>query len=454
MQLDDQQRCFVALIPERPRHGEAACSEGSGGVVGLRLKGKGPGGERLEAHPPLLRRVSGRSRWGDFAYQPVVARQGRRVTREHQLPLALMALLLEKYQQGSVSDMLVIGGTDRLERHRVGFSSGLRKQLAASLRKLTADLERKDPPALALDRRKCCLCSWRMVCNEVAKEEGHLSEVSGIGAKRLEILQQLGINGLNDLAEADPLQLAARIEPFGEQHVEVVWGLVAQARCQRDGHCERLQCSEALPELSNAPGVLVYDIESDPDCRHDFLHGFLCLHRKLDDSWSLQTATYHPILVLPEHNEQHSWARLNRFLARYKDWPILHYGETESISLSRMARRQGVSEKQIVNLRNRFVDVHARLRSTWRLPLNSYGLKAVASWRGFRWGKSGVDGARALLWWRKWRGSGPKSRGNRHSLSWIFEYNRDDCLATWEVANWLLDQDDEIVFRASEKGGG
>ena len=97
--LDDQQRCFVALLPRKPGHGIAACAAGAEAVVGLRLKGLGPSAEPLEAHPPLLRRVTGQSRWGDFAYQPVLARQGRRTTREHQLPLTLMALLLEQIQQ-------------------------------------------------------------------------------------------------------------------------------------------------------------------------------------------------------------------------------------------------------------------------------------------------------------------------------------------------------------------
>ena len=35
----------------------------------------------------------------------------------------------------------------------------------------------------------------------------------------------------------------------------------------------------SLPDLAQAPGVLIYDIESDPDARDDFLHGFLRLGR-------------------------------------------------------------------------------------------------------------------------------------------------------------------------------
>ena len=156
-------------------------------MVGLRLKGLGPSGEPVEAHPPLLRRVKSQSRWGAFAYQPVLARQGRRTTREHQLPLALMALLLEQEQQGDVSSMLVLGGGGRrLEQERVHLANSLRRQLSEGLRKLRADLE-QPLPSLAADRHKCSLCSWRVVCNAVAAEEGHLVGVRH-RAKRREML--------------------------------------------------------------------------------------------------------------------------------------------------------------------------------------------------------------------------------------------------------------------------
>ena len=412
-------------------------------MLGLRLKGAGPSGERVEAHPPLLLRVAGHSRWGPFAYQPVLARQGRRITREHQLPLALMGHLLELYQAGPVPELLVLGGGGRgLQRERIRLTSGLRKQLGEALRKLKADLERAQPPALAADRRKCTLCSWRESCSRVAAADGHLSEVSGIGAKRRDMLQELGIHGLNDLASANPERLAVQMERFGEQHGDVAGALVAQAIAQRDDLVERLDSTLALPELQRAPGVLLYDIESDPDARHDFLHGFLRLPRQSDGGWDLAAATYHPLLVLAEHGEQRSWLRLQRLLSRYEGWPILHYGETETLSLRRLAQRQGASDAQLRRLKRSLIDVHARIRSHWRLPLSSYGLKSVAAWRGFRWSQSGVDGARALLWWRHWVGEGPKRRGSRHGLAWIFRYNQDDCRATWAVAEWLLKEDD------------
>ncbi|MFL0740369.1 MAG: TM0106 family RecB-like putative nuclease, partial [Prochlorococcus sp.] len=408
LQLDDQQRNFVALLPRKPSRGLNACSQGAAGVVGLRLKGLDPAGQPLEAHPPLLQRVDGRSRWGDFAYRPVIARQGRRLTREHRLTLALVGRLLETLQAAPVAEGLAVAGAGRsLHLERVSLEGGLQRQLADALAKLAGDLLLSDPPPLVADRRKCKLCSWRGVCDAVASAEGHLSEVSGIGSRRRQMLQELGILGLQDLAAADPGDLGSRLERFGEQHGEVAHQLVAQARVQRDGRCERLDSSLALPELINAPGVLLYDIESDPDARDDFLHGFVRLSRRLDGSWDLKGAKYHPFLVIYEHGEASCWQRLQRMLNNYPDWPVMHYGETESLNLLRMAQRQGAADVELAALRARLIDVHERVRGHWRLPLNSYGLKSVASWLDFCWQQVGVDGARALLWWRQWRGSGP-----------------------------------------------
>ena len=444
LQLDDQQRSFVALLPEKPARGLAALEQGAAAAVGVRLRGAGPAGCGwwLEAHPPLLQRVSGQSRWGSFAYWPVLARQGRRLTREHRLPLALAGRLLEPLQGAAVPEALAVAGAGRrLEKERLPLNSSLQRQLDEALRKLAQDLLRPNPPALAADRRKCTLCSWRGVCNAEAAAEGHLSEVSGIGAKRREMLQELGFARLADLAAADPQQLALQLERFGEQHGAIAAPLVAQARAQRDGRVEHLGSGPALPELGSAPGVLLYDIESDPDARDDFLHGFVRLPRSDTGGWDLAAATYHPVLVLQEHGETRCWERLQAFLSRYPDWPLLHYGETESLALVRMAQRQGLAEGELATIRARMVDVHDRLRRHWRLPLNSYGLKTVAAWRGFRWRQQGVDGARALLWWRQWRGSGRHDRGHVQALRWIFTYNHDDSLATWAVAQWLLCQD-------------
>ncbi len=446
--LDEQRRSFSSLFPQRPQRGEAAALAAAPAVVGLRLRGLTNAGQILEAHPPLLQLVEGRSRWGEHAYRPVIFRQGRRTTREHRLMLTLWGQLLGEDQGAVVRSGLVLSGVGRaLQQETLPLSGGLPRQLEEALDRLEKDLAASQPPPLVADRKKCVLCGWRRACDQVAAAEGHLSEVSGIGAKRRDLLQSLGIDRLATLAAANPEQLAADLLVHGEQHADVAEQLVTQARVQRDGLPLRRDASAALPELAAAPGVLIYDIESDPDARDDFLHGFLRLARGVDGAWgdsvAAAQAPYQPLLALHEHGEERLWRRLQRLLAAYPGWPVLHYGETELLAVVRLAQRQGASERQIADLRARLVDVHQRLRRHWWMPTNGYGLKPVASWLGFQWRQSGVDGARALLWWRRWRLGlgGAQDRGSRQNLRRIFRYNHDDALATWAVAHWLLSQD-------------
>ena len=452
--LQEQLASFQALLPSRPGRGEAACAAAAAGVVGLRLKGRGPQGLPLEAHPALLERIEGSSRWGDYSYRPVLARQGYRLTREHRLQMALWGRLLGELQQAPVDHGLVVAGGDRqLQQERLALTSSLQRQLDDSLERLAADLTLASPPALVNDRKKCTLCSWRGLCDAEARAEGHLSEVSGIGGKRREMLLEQGITSLAQLAGSDPERLAEQLEVHGEQHRAIAAELVAQARVQASGVPQRLEDPtrlEPLPELAQAPGVLLYDIESDPDARDDFLHGFVVVPRLAAGGWpalaelTAETCRYQPLLALHEHGEQRLWLRLRRLLAAYPGWPVLHYGETEAVGLVRLAQRQGASDAEIQRLRARLLDVHARLRQCWRLPVGSYGLKAVASWLGFRWSQAGVDGARCLLWWRQWRQDrhepGARGQAARASLQRIFQYNCDDSLATWAVVRWLLDQ--------------
>ncbi|MFO7628115.1 MAG: TM0106 family RecB-like putative nuclease [Prochlorococcaceae cyanobacterium] len=442
LQLEDQLASFQSLLPERPSHGEAACCSGSAGVVGLRLCARRSDGLAVEAHPVLLQRISGSSRWGAHCYRPVLGRQGYRLTREHRLQLALWGGLLAEHQQAPVPHGLVVAGRGTgLQQERLSLGESLQRQLDDSLRKLALDLERPSMPPLVSDRKKCTLCSWRRLCDGEAAAEGHLSEVSGIGGKRRELLLGLGIERLAALAASDPERLADQLEVHGEQHRELAAQLVAQARVQACGEPLQLNAAAALPELAAAPGVLLYDIESDPDARDDFLHGFVLVQRRADGSWPDpgEPSRYLPLLALYEHGEERLWRRLQRLLARYPHWPLLHYGETEVLALVRLAQRQGATDAELEALRRRCLDVHQRLRRHWLLPVSSYGLKGVAGWLGFSWSQSGVDGARCLLWWRQWRRARrPGDRRARRTLERIFRYNRDDSLATWAVAHWLL----------------
>ena len=101
-----------------------------------------------------------------------------------------------------------------------------------SLERINKDICKEDPPALTSDRKKCTLCSWKQLCDEKAKQEGDLSEVNGIGAKRKNILQEIGISNLNELASNSPIDLSKKLRKYGEAHEKVASQLINQPKVQ------------------------------------------------------------------------------------------------------------------------------------------------------------------------------------------------------------------------------
>ncbi len=440
LQLDHQEKSFAYFMNAQGAHtGIKACEEGKSFVRDLTIKCKTDKEQLIEGHPSLLQKINGLSKWGDFSYRPVVTRQGYKITREHRLLLTFTGILISNLQEAPVKEGMIVSQiNDIKDIQSINLSKQLEKNLLSYFPRINNDINSKEPPPITNNRRKCSVCSWQNLCNKEAKRQGHLSEVSGIGGKRVEILKEIGINDIKDLAKANIIDLEKKLYTYGEQHSGAAHQLVNQALVQINGKEKNINPSKALPELANAKGVLIYDIESDPDSRHDFLHGFVRLSFKEYSKTSQGKVNYQPILITDKNKEDSTWERLKRKINFSPDWPILHYGETEALAICKIAKNQGLSDTEVKKLKTRFIDIHARLRQHWLLPLNSYSLKAVASLFGFEWNQKGAEGPLALLWWRQWQASNTMNQRKFQHLERIFTYNKDDCLATWKITEWLL----------------
>ncbi len=444
LELIEQQKSFNAFLNCKPEKGLESLKKGALRISGVRLKGVLEENFYIEAHPEFLQRVDGNSIWGEFTYRPILARHGKKISRENRLILTLLSLLLEKVQKDPIKEGVVVSFREKsgLEVEKILIKESLKKQLFTTLYKLSKDLGSSKPPPISSDRKKCALCSWKEVCNIEAIKSDHLREVSGIGSKRQEILNTLNIRSISDLASQSSDKLTEEMLTFGKQHSVVAKKIISQAKSQRDGKAIRIKSEPSLPEIKSAPGVIIYDIESDPDSGEDFLHGFLSIKKSKENRWDLESAKYNPILVFKSYANKHIyWERIYSALSKYHGWPILHYGETESYSINRLAKLETVNTAKITLIKNQLIDIHPRVINFWRLPINSYGLKPVAGWLNFKWSQNGADGARALLWWRQWKDLNKISSNAHHKLNNIFKYNRDDCIATWIVASWLIKED-------------
>ncbi len=442
LQLNNQKECFSFLHQKSYGIGIKACKAGKNIAYGLRIQYPCSPSQNLKANLPLVKKTTGESIWGDYSYLPVFARQGKNLTREHILTLAMRGKLLSELQESPVLKGLILYKKNKtINIEKVRIQKEVNKDLMESIIRVSKDLELKNPPPITSNRKKCTICSWKKVCNKEATDEGHLSEVSGIGAKRKLFLMQLGINNMKELSNMDHNDLKEGLNRFGLQHGEISKQIILQSNSQIRKKPQRINPQKVINRFKDAPGFLVYDIESDPDINHDFLHGFIRFPKSIEDCIQIEKIKYQPLLNVKNDSEKLSWKRIQKKINRENSFPILHYGETEPISLLKLAKNQGYNSEELETLKNRFIDIHLLIKEYWCLPVRNYSLKSVAEFIGFRWNQEGADGARALLWWRQWKKSRKHNKLFSRNLNSIFQYNRDDCLATLMIAKWLINHD-------------
>ena len=439
LQLNHQIDCFHNLSQKSYGIGIQACEEGKNIAYGVRIKYPLIKNRIIKANLPMLRKTSGDSIWGNFSYQPILARQGKKITREHKLTLAMTGLLINHLQKYQVQKGLILHKENEVIKvEKIRLSDNINTDLIDSLLNLEKDIESRNPPPITSNRKKCTICSWRKDCDAVAIKEGSLSEVSGIGAKRQLLLNKIGIKNIEELAKIKPYKLKEKLEIFGTQHGDISKQIILQSQSQSTNRAIKLNPEIELNNLKKAKGLYIYDIESDPDIKHDFLHGFIRLPKNIKNEISLEKTKYSPLLNVEKNTESFLWKRITKKLSLNRDYPIIHYGETEPISLLKLGLRQGADPHEIEALKKRFIDIHLLIREYWCLPVRNYGLKSIAEWIGFEWKQTNVDGARALLWWRQWKKSRKINKMYSRNLNSIFEYNRDDCIATLMIAKWLI----------------
>ena len=441
LQLNHQIDCFNHLSQKSYGIGIQACEQGKNIAYGIRLKYHLKEKKIIKVNLPLIKKTSGESIWGNFSYQPVLARQGKKLTREHKLILSMAGLLIKDLQNTRVSTGLILHKENQnIRTEKIRLTDKMDKELFDILSSLEKDIESESPPPITSNRKKCTICSWRKECESEAVKEGSLSDLSGIGAKRENILLKIGIKNIDDLSKIKHYKLKEQLEKFGTQHGEISKQIILQSQSQIKNKAIRLKPKLVMNSLTEAKGFFIYDIESDPDIKHDFLHGFIRLPGSISDNLYLEKIKYSPLLNLDRNTESFLWKRIKRKIDNNKDFPILHYGETELISLLKLYENQGASSSEIDTLKKRLIDIHQLIREYWCLPVRNYGLKSISEWIGFKWQQSNADGARALLWWRQWKKSRRLNKMYSKNLKSIFNYNRDDCIATLMVANWLIDK--------------
>ena len=395
---------------------------------------------RWSGYPDFLLRVDEASALGGWSYEVLDAKLARVAKGEALLQLLLYSDLLAQVQGTRPERMhLALGGGDgpREASFRVVEYSAYYRAVRRRFETHAA----KPPDTYPDPVDHCALCDWKQGCADRRRADDHLSLVAGITRSQRRKLADRGVTTMADLGALD---LTAFPPLDGVSHDALV-RIREQARIQDQGRREGRRMHELITPVQEdkglaalpapSPGDLFFDLEGDAFAMNggfEYLFGAADRHGGYDGCWALD-----------EPAEKRTFERfVDRVTARWREYPgfhIYHYGAYETTAVKRLMSRYATREEEVDRLlRGRvFVDLHRVVRQGLRASVEGYSIKRLEPFYGFVRRVDLTTATRALVRFEAALESG-EAHGTANALRAEIEgYNRDDCLSTLRLAEWL-----------------
>lgn len=200
---------------------------------------------------------------------------------------------------------------------------------------------------------------------------------------------------------------------------------------------EALRGFAALPRPS--AGDLFLDFEGDPfafDQGLEYLIGTVTISEEgkpiYDSIWSFDPKSEKRAFI--EFIEKVKRARVAN-----PDMHIYHYAPYEPTATKHLAGRHGVCADDVDELLRAgvFVDLFRVVRQGLRASVESYSIKKMEAFYGFRRTVALRDATSSLQAFESVLTLRDNPEDAKEILNTIADYNRDDCLSTWQLREWL-----------------
>jgi len=401
----------------------------------------------------LLRVDDAHSDLGDWSYLVVDTKLASETRGGTVLQLCLYTRIVGDLQGRLPEEMWVVspGGFDAPERFRTSDYLAFARRIQAEL---TGAVDAPLPPEPAAPEpvTECDVCRWWARCNERRRASDHLSFVAGISRLQRRELEALGIHTLHGLAGAalplDPPPRRGAPETYVRVH--------HQARVQRDSPpgappvVELLEGVEAgkglarLPEPS--PGDVFLDLEGDPfaeDGGLEYLFGWVTVEGsepRYEGRWALGRAAEKTAFEELVDTLHARWAA-------HPGFAVYHFGAYEPAALKRLMGRHATRENELDQLLRgeRFVDLHAVVREHLRIGVEVYGLKQLEAVHGFERDLALREASLQKNVFERALELGAVADAPPESREAVERYNRDDCVSTWRLRDWLETKREEAI---------
>ncbi len=400
---------------------------------------------RLEAgdivgYADILRRVDTPSALGDWSYEAHDTKLTRETKGGTILQLSAYSHLLAE-MQGRIPDAFYVVTPVATERYLVAdyaayyrlVRSTLDRELAKGHEQLLADYYPEPVEA-------CQMCAWEERCEKLRRADDHLSYIAGSSrAHRVELVAQ----GVPTLAAAAQMPVPVTFKPARGAR-ETYDRLGHQARLQHQQRTERRPIVETLPieplkglcrlPASSANDVFL-DLEGASFAREggrEYLIGVL----KADGTYSARWA-------FDEEQEKRAFEEVMDMLtvAANADpgMHIYHFNHYETTAFKKLASRYvtRIDELDTLLSGERFVDLYPIVRQAVRAGVESYSIKKLEQYYGF---KRSVDLKNAhaplLAIEIALDAKAPEAITDEIRIA-VQGYNEDDCRSTRALRDWL-----------------
>ena len=301
-------------------------------------------------------------------------------------------------------------------------------------------------------KEHCDTCRWQDRCDDRRRADDHLSLVAGITKVHIAELKR---HGAETMAALAAMTLPMPWKP-ARGVVQSYNRVREQARIQIEGRKAGTVLHEllpvtpgfglaSLPEPSNED--IFFDLEGDPfagEGGFEYLFGYSFAD---GNGNAAHTADW----AFSREDEKQIFERFIDFvmdrLEHYPGLHVYHFAPYEPAALKRLMGRYASREEEIDSLlrSKRFVDLYNVVRNGLRASVESYSIKKLEPLYGFTRNTPLSDANMALTKVQACLELGDIEFINEDDRRAVADYNRDDCVSTWRLRDWLETRRTELI---------
>ncbi len=405
---------------------------------------------RWRGHADFLLRVEGESGLGDWHYEVADTKLARSVKGAALLQVCVYSERLATLQGRVPEHVHVVTGDSATHTLRLAdFAAFYRSAKARFEERVFGGPLESTPVTYPEPVNHCRVCVWFPVCMDRRRADDHLSLVAGMSRAATERLEEAGLPTRRLLATLPPEAAVADLNP------RTLERLRNQARVQVAGEDEQRLLCELIEPVAGEPGRglallpepsasdVFFDIEADPwieDGGLEYLLGVVTI--------DTGEAVYTPIWGHDRAGEKAAFeAFVDLVIERLERDPtmhVYHYAGYEAGAIKRLMQRHATRIDEVDRLLRGgvLIDLFNVVRQGVRASVESYSIKKIEKFYLPKREGPVTEAGFSVVAYETWL----RDRDQQH-LADLADYNRDDCVSTWLLRNWLEDRRDEAIGR-------